>query len=104
MVEDEPSHLTMSSVERWSYSTNRQEGGAGFWSHPLWMRFLQGTGFFSFASDNRHYFVATTADNIYSCGSRLTIDKNIGKYYHEYIGDYSGSETVLHEIVFSCAW
>lgn len=36
-------------------------------------------------------FIITTGDNNYPNGSKLTIDKNIGQYYHEYIGAYSGS-------------
>lgn len=35
-------------------------------------------------------FIVTTGDNNYPNGSKLTIDKNIGQYYHEYIGAYSG--------------
>jgi hypothetical protein len=35
--------------------------------------------------------VLTTGDNNYSSGEAATIDKNIGKYYHDFIGSYRGS-------------
>ena len=35
-------------------------------------------------------FIITTGDNNYPRGSMLTIDNNIGQYYHEYIGNYTG--------------
>lgn len=36
-------------------------------------------------------FIVTTGDNNYSNGSRFSIDNNIGKYYHEFIGSNSGN-------------
>jgi hypothetical protein len=36
-------------------------------------------------------FVITTGDNNYPDGSAGTIDANIGKYYHAFIGSYQGS-------------
>ena len=36
-------------------------------------------------------FIITVGDNNYEKGETATIDKNIGKYYHEYIGNYMGS-------------
>jgi hypothetical protein len=36
-------------------------------------------------------FIVTTGDNNYETGSAATMDANIGKYYHEYIGGYTGS-------------
>ncbi len=36
-------------------------------------------------------FVATVGDNNYSDGAAETIDKNIGKYYHQFISPYQGS-------------
>lgn len=36
-------------------------------------------------------FVITTGDNNYSTGSASTIDPNIGQYYHQFIGNYTGS-------------
>lgn len=36
-------------------------------------------------------FIVSTGDNNYPNGGRLTIDNNIGKYYQEFIGSYSGS-------------
>ena len=35
-------------------------------------------------------FIITTGDNNYSDGEAATIDINIGQYYHEFIGSYSG--------------
>lgn len=35
-------------------------------------------------------FIITLGDNNYMTGCWSTIDKNIGKYYHEYIGQYKG--------------
>jgi len=35
--------------------------------------------------------ITTNGDNNYDLGELSTIDDNIGKYYHEYIGDYQGS-------------
>lgn len=35
-------------------------------------------------------FVITTGDNNYPSGAADTIDKNIGKYYSQYIGNYQG--------------
>jgi len=35
-------------------------------------------------------FVITTGDNNYPGGAASTIDANIGKYFHEFIGGYSG--------------
>jgi hypothetical protein len=35
-------------------------------------------------------FIITTGDNNYPSGSAATIDANIGKYYHAYIGSYHG--------------
>jgi hypothetical protein len=36
-------------------------------------------------------FVVTTGDNNYPDGAAATIDNNIGKYYAEFIGNYSGA-------------
>ncbi|HXD09957.1 MAG TPA: DNRLRE domain-containing protein, partial [Anaerolineales bacterium] len=36
-------------------------------------------------------FIITSGDNNYPLGEAATIDKNIGKYYHEYIYPYIGS-------------
>jgi tartrate-resistant acid phosphatase type 5 len=36
-------------------------------------------------------FIITLGDNNYPNGCWTTIDKNIGKYYHEFIGNYVGS-------------
>ncbi|MBI3308068.1 MAG: metallophosphoesterase [Candidatus Melainabacteria bacterium] len=36
-------------------------------------------------------FIITVGDNNYNLGEKESIDKNIGKYYHEYIGNYMGS-------------
>lgn len=36
-------------------------------------------------------FIITVGDNNYESGEAETIDKNIGKYYQEYIGNYMGS-------------
>jgi len=36
-------------------------------------------------------FIVTTGDNNYELGLDMTIDANIGQYYHDYIGDYKGS-------------
>ena len=36
-------------------------------------------------------FILTVGDNNYDTGSAATIDANIGQYYHEFIGDYTGS-------------
>jgi len=36
-------------------------------------------------------FIITLGDNNYLYGSAATIDRNIGQYYHEYIGSYQGS-------------
>ncbi|NUQ62795.1 MAG: metallophosphoesterase, partial [Pirellulales bacterium] len=36
-------------------------------------------------------FVITVGDNNYNTGSAAAIDANIGQFYHEFIGDYSGS-------------
>ena len=36
--------------------------------------------------------VATLGDNNYPSGSASTIDPNIGQYYHEYIGNYTGAD------------
>ncbi len=36
-------------------------------------------------------FIATVGDNNYDVGSATTIDPNIGQYYHDYIGAYTGS-------------
>lgn len=35
-------------------------------------------------------FVLTLGDNNYPSGSAATIDRNIGKFYHEFIGNYRG--------------
>ena len=35
-------------------------------------------------------FIITVGDNNYSVGARVTIDRNIGQYYHEYIYPYEG--------------
>jgi tartrate-resistant acid phosphatase type 5 len=35
-------------------------------------------------------FVATVGDNNYNEGAATTIDQNIGKYYHSFIGSYTG--------------
>jgi len=35
-------------------------------------------------------FIITVGDNNYSVGARVTIDHNIGQYYHEYIFPYKG--------------
>jgi tartrate-resistant acid phosphatase type 5 len=36
-------------------------------------------------------FIITTGDNNYPDGAASTIDANVGQYFHEYIGNYSGS-------------
>ncbi len=36
-------------------------------------------------------FITTVGDNNYESGSASTIDANIGQYYSDYIGNYSGS-------------
>lgn len=36
-------------------------------------------------------YVITTGDNNYEKGAAATIDRNIGKYYQEFIGNYTGS-------------
>jgi tartrate-resistant acid phosphatase type 5 len=36
-------------------------------------------------------FIITTGDNNYSDGAAATIDQNIGQYYHDFIGSYTGS-------------
>jgi len=36
-------------------------------------------------------FITTVGDNNYPVGAAETIDKHIGKYFHEYIGHYRGS-------------
>ena len=36
-------------------------------------------------------FVITAGDNNYDVGSAATIDRNIGKYYQEFIGSYVGT-------------
>ena len=36
-------------------------------------------------------FITTVGDNNYPDGSALTIDRNIGKYFFDYIGNYQGS-------------
>jgi hypothetical protein len=36
-------------------------------------------------------FIITTGDNNYGSGAASTIDTNIGQFYHEYIGAYTGS-------------
>ncbi len=36
-------------------------------------------------------FIVTTGDNNYDLGLGMTIDPNIGQYYHAYIGDYTGT-------------
>lgn len=36
-------------------------------------------------------FIITLGDNNYPSGEQATIDANIGQYYHDYIGNYSGS-------------
>ncbi len=35
-------------------------------------------------------FMVTTGDNNYEFGLDMTIDANIGQYYHTYVGDYTG--------------
>ncbi|MCC3156211.1 metallophosphoesterase [Hymenobacter sp. 15J16-1T3B] len=35
-------------------------------------------------------FILTLGDNNYDSGDSLTIDQNIGQYYHQYIGNYHG--------------
>ena len=35
-------------------------------------------------------FITSLGDNNYDLGKAETIDDNIGKYFHEYIGNYSG--------------
>lgn len=35
-------------------------------------------------------FIVTTGDNNYELGLDMTIDANIGQYYHDYIGSYTG--------------
>lgn len=35
-------------------------------------------------------YVVTVGDNNYPSGAASTIDRNIGRFYHEYIGDYQG--------------
>ena len=35
-------------------------------------------------------FIVTTGDNNYEFGLGMTIDANIGQYYHDYIGGYAG--------------
>jgi len=36
-------------------------------------------------------FITTVGDNNYPTGQASTIDKNIGQFFHEYIGNYQGS-------------
>jgi tartrate-resistant acid phosphatase type 5 len=36
-------------------------------------------------------FIITVGDNNYSSGSAVTIDRNVGQYYHEFIGNYTGN-------------
>jgi hypothetical protein len=36
-------------------------------------------------------YVLTVGDNNYPGGAASTIDKNVGQYYQQYIGNYSGS-------------
>lgn len=36
-------------------------------------------------------FIITTGDNNYGSGAADTIDPNIGQFYHDYIGNYTGS-------------
>jgi tartrate-resistant acid phosphatase type 5 len=36
-------------------------------------------------------YVITTGDNNYQLGQAATIDANIGQYYHQYIGNYTGT-------------
>ena len=36
-------------------------------------------------------FIVTTGDNNYENGGADTIDQNIGQFYHQYIGNYTGS-------------
>ena len=36
------------------------------------------------------YYIVTLGDNNYPDGEAATIDQNIGQYFHEYIGNYSG--------------
>src|SRR5262245_10651043 len=36
-------------------------------------------------------FIITVGDNNYNTGSATTIDANIGQYYHDFIGNYTGS-------------
>ena len=36
-------------------------------------------------------FIITVGDNNYDTGSAATIDPNIGQYYHDFIGNYTGS-------------
>ena len=36
-------------------------------------------------------FIITLGDNNYPIGAAETIDENIGQYYHEYIGSYTGA-------------
>jgi tartrate-resistant acid phosphatase type 5 len=36
-------------------------------------------------------FIVTTGDNNYPNGSSATIDKNIGQYYHAFMGTYTGN-------------
>ncbi len=45
----------------------------------------------SLVKDWKPDFIVSTGDNNYPDGSMLTIDKNVGRYYHEFIGRYSGS-------------
>ena len=35
-------------------------------------------------------FIITVGDNNYPTGSAATIDANVGQYYHDYIGNYTG--------------
>jgi hypothetical protein len=39
----------------------------------------------------RPQFIVTVGDNNYPSGAAATIDKNVGKYYHEFIAPYHGS-------------
>ena len=36
-------------------------------------------------------FILTVGDNNYPDGAEATIDKNVGQYYHSFIGDYQGT-------------
>ena len=64
MVEDEPSHLTMSSVERDGpiLPIDTKEF-SGFWSKTFWMRFLQGTPLLEITETSVHSYLGVGNSN-----------------------------------------